>query len=95
MNLGEKIGTFFMLALVGILMAWPIKGGYVPFGPPPVMAQQNQNVCKTYYDKAKELAEKGAEDLAGQVVDFDPRIAKSKASIAYSQIYRNCKEWGE
>ena len=59
-------------------------------------AAQSSEKCKIYHDKAIELAEKGVEDLPqGITMDFDPRMAKSNASIAYSQIYRNCREYGE
>ena len=57
---------------------------------------QSSTSCKIYYDKAKELAEKGAEDLPqGITMDFDPRVSKATSSIAYNQIYRNCKKYGE
>lgn len=61
------------------------------------LAQPHVSVqCKFYYDKAKQLAEESVEPLPqGITIDFDPRVAKSNSSIAYSQLYRNCKEWGE
>jgi len=92
----DKVLIFLICAFVGAFMITIIERG--PFGPLPAQAQQNQNTCKIYYDKAKELAEKGAEDLpsgGAQIVDFDPRVAKSNASIAYSQIYKNCREYDE
>lgn len=55
---------------------------------------KQQDSCKVYYDKAKELAEKGTEDLPqGITMDFDPRVVKANLSVAYSQIYKNCKEY--
>ena len=54
-----------------------------------------ENPCKIYYDKSIELANESTKDLPpGQTVDFDPRVAKSNSSIAYSWIYKNCKEYG-
>jgi hypothetical protein len=91
-----KVLEVLLCVFVGILLIYSIVGrGYIPFGPPPVLAQ-SKDQCKIYYDKAKELAEESVEPLPpGQTVDFDPRIAKSNSSIAYSQIYRNCKKYGE
>lgn len=66
------------------------------FEPPQALAQQKIDNCQFYYDKAKQLAEESAEDLPqGITTDFDPRMAKSNSSIAYSWLYKNCKKYGE
>ena len=70
-------------------------------GPPSAFAsaiaqKKETDYCKIYNNKAIELAEESAKDLPPDTtMDFDPRMAKSNSSIAYSQIYQNCKQYAE
>lgn len=94
MNTSGSVVYFGIGVVIGLLLTMAI---FAFFGTSNAEAQEkSQDSCKVYSDKAKELAEKSERDLpAGITIYFDPRIAESNDSIAYSQIYRNCKEYGE
>lgn len=85
------------LSCLGIGMILLVMAIFYFLGEPTTTAQNKpESLCKIYYDKAKELAEKSIEELPqGQTIGFDPRIAKANSSIAYSQIYKNCRVYGE
>lgn len=93
----SAVVTFLIFCLLAAFIFTIVDNIMFPNNTPNILkAQAKTNECKIYHDKAKELAEKSAKDLPdGQTIYFDPRMAKSNSSIAYSQIYRNCKEWGE
>ena len=88
----EKIGTavFVVITLIFFAEMYDIDLKMIE------AKAQIVSSCQTYYDKAIKLADESVEPLPpGQTVDFDPRMAKSNSSIAYSQIYKNCKKYME
>lgn len=93
----SAVVTFLSFCLLAAFIFTIVDNIMFPNNTPNILkAQAKTNECKIYHDKAKELAEKSAKDLPpGITMDFDPRIAESNASIAYSQIYNNCWRWGE